>query len=95
MLGEALRMRLCYSLYIGGVHWLTVGQLTDNKGKVDKGELLDSLMCIINRLDMEKAYQPKSIKAAADHLQKVRKVIADISCVVLCAIPAGDIRAIS
>lgn len=58
-------------MYLGGVHWLTVGQMTNSRGELDSGKLLSKLQTVILRLDKNKTYRPPNIEAATDYLQQV------------------------
>ena len=54
----------------GGVHWLTVGQLTNARGELDKANLLTKIQNLIVRLD-KGGHRPPNLEAATDYLQKV------------------------
>lgn len=64
-------MQLQRHFLAGGVHWLTVGQLTDSKGKVDKDKLLSKLKTIITRLDQNTTHPLNDVEAATDYLRRV------------------------
>lgn len=69
---EAIRDReLLQSTFPAGVHWLTVGQMTDPNGDIDNAKLLNKLQTIILRLDAGKNYRPPSVETATDYLQQV------------------------
>ncbi len=56
----------------GGVHWLTVGKLSDHRGDVDRAQVLSKLQQLILRLDKSNSNrQLQSADAANDYLQKV------------------------
>ena len=57
--------------HIGGVHWVTVGQMTNSEGHLDNGKLLSKLQTVILRLDKNKTYRPPNVEAATDYLQQV------------------------
>ncbi len=57
---------------LGGVHWLTLGKLTDRYGDVDGAKLLSKLQALILRLDMSNSNQQlPSVETAKNYLQKV------------------------
>ena len=57
---------------LGGVHWLTLGKLTDRHGEVDGAKLLSKLQALILRLDKSNSNQQlPSLETAKNYLQKV------------------------
>jgi len=74
--------RLCsISVTLGGVHWLTLGKLTDRNGEVDGAKLLSKLLALILRLDSSN-FNPQlpSVEAAKNYLQKVMGRVIHSSC---------------
>ena len=73
---EAVRdSALLREAFPGGVNWLTVGQMIDARGQLDKSKLLTKIQNLIVRLD-EKGQQssssrPGDLESAQDLLQKV------------------------
>ena len=56
---------------VGGVNWVTVGQMTNSQGQLDNGKLLSKLHTVILRMDKNKTYRPPNVEAASDYLQQV------------------------
>ena len=50
---------------------MTVGQLKDNKGKVDDDKLLSKLRTLIRRVDKINPQLISTVQEAADYLQEV------------------------
>ncbi len=70
--GSADTLRACCNGFSGGVHWLTVGKLSDRNGDIDRAKLQSKLQTLINRLDRSNSNcQLSSVEAAKDYLQKV------------------------
>ena len=72
---------LYHLMYIGGVNWVTVGQMTNSQGQLDNGKLLSKLHTVILRMDKNKTYRPPNVEAATDYLQQVRFVSTRSLCV--------------
>ena len=62
-----------WHVHVGGVHWVTVGQMTNSEGQLDNSKLLSKLQTVILRLEMDKdrTYRPPNVEAATDYLQQV------------------------
>ena len=56
----------------GGVHWLTVGKMTNRQGELDTAKLFNKVHTLILRLDGQREPRPlPTLEAAHDYLQKV------------------------
>ena len=74
---EAVRdSALLRKAFPGGVNWLTVGQMTDARGRLDESKLLTRMQNLIARLDVKGLQQQQqqrtgNLEAARDLLQRV------------------------
>lgn len=69
---EAVRDQKMVEAFPGGIHWLTVGKLSDHQGDIDRSKILSKLQTLILRLDEGNINrQMPSVEAAKDYLQKV------------------------
>ena len=69
----------------GGVHWLTVGKMTNRQGELDTAKLFNKVHTLILRLDGQREPRPlPTLEAAHDYLQKVCVCVCVCACVCVC-----------